>query len=94
MSRKLEAQTQRLELLTAQSMANEHISARQPDSHDMRDNIPYADEGDEVPFVPVYSNILEILMMITKQKLDYYLLSTKLSIFSVVIKGAFLLAKN
>ncbi|XP_024019759.1 protein BLISTER [Morus notabilis] len=48
LSRKLEAQTQRLELLTAQSMANEHISARQPDSHDIRDNIPYADEGDEV----------------------------------------------
>lgn len=48
LSRKLEAQTQRLELLTAQSMANENISARQPDSRDMRDNIPYADEGDEV----------------------------------------------
>lgn len=55
LSRKLEAQTQRLELLTAQSMANENISARQPDSRDMRDNIPYADEGDEVLFIPPLS---------------------------------------
>lgn len=49
LSRKLEAQTQRLELLTARSMVNENISARQPDSREMRDNMPYADEGDEVP---------------------------------------------
>ena len=49
MSRKLEAQTQRLELLTAQSMANENIPTRQPDSRIMHENTPYADEGDEVP---------------------------------------------
>ncbi|GLT81493.1 hypothetical protein SLA2020_528750 [Shorea laevis] len=48
LSRKLEAQTQRLELLTAQSMASENISARQPDSHTMHENTTYADEGDEV----------------------------------------------
>ncbi|XP_030974449.1 protein BLISTER isoform X5 [Quercus lobata] len=48
LSRKLEAQTQRLELLTAQSMANENIPTRQPDSRIMHENTPYADEGDEV----------------------------------------------
>ncbi|TYI66438.1 hypothetical protein E1A91_D09G224000v1 [Gossypium mustelinum] len=48
LSRKLEAQTQRLELLTALSMASEHIPARQPESQIMHDNTPYADEGDEV----------------------------------------------
>uniref|UniRef100_A0A2N9I2R2 Uncharacterized protein n=1 Tax=Fagus sylvatica TaxID=28930 RepID=A0A2N9I2R2_FAGSY len=48
LSRKLEAQTQRLELLTAQSMANENTPARQPDSRIMHENTPYADEGDEV----------------------------------------------
>ncbi|XP_062109001.1 protein BLISTER-like [Humulus lupulus] len=48
LTRKLEAQTQRLEFLTARSMANENISARQPDSQDVRENIQYADEGDEV----------------------------------------------
>ncbi|KAM3708429.1 hypothetical protein ACB098_02G097300 [Castanea mollissima] len=48
LSRKLEAQTQRLELLTAQSMANENIPTRQPDSRTMHENTPYADEGDEV----------------------------------------------
>lgn len=48
LSRKLEAQTQRLELLTAQSMAIEHIPARQPDPRDTPENIQYADEGDEV----------------------------------------------
>lgn len=48
LSHKLEAQTQRLELLTAQSMANESIQARQLDSHTMQENTPYADEGDEV----------------------------------------------
>ncbi|KAF5465811.1 hypothetical protein F2P56_015783 [Juglans regia] len=48
LSRKLEAQTQRMELLTAQSMANAIIPARQPDSHIMHENTPYADEGDEV----------------------------------------------
>ncbi|KAL6344328.1 hypothetical protein AAG906_037906 [Vitis piasezkii] len=48
LSRKLEVQTQRLELLTSQSMANEVIQARQPDSRIMHDNAAYADEGDEV----------------------------------------------
>uniref|UniRef100_A0A5B7B7R9 BLISTER n=1 Tax=Davidia involucrata TaxID=16924 RepID=A0A5B7B7R9_DAVIN len=48
LSRNLEAQTQRLELLTAQSMANENVPARQPDPRTTHDNTPYADEGDEV----------------------------------------------
>ncbi|KAK9291750.1 hypothetical protein L1049_019700 [Liquidambar formosana] len=48
LSQKLEAQTQRLELLIAQSMANESIPARQPDSRAMHDSPAYADEGDEV----------------------------------------------
>ncbi|KAL6191917.1 hypothetical protein ACLB2K_038306 [Fragaria x ananassa] len=48
LSRKLEAQTQRLELLTAQSMANESTPIRQPLSHDVPDSTSYADEGDEV----------------------------------------------
>ncbi|CAL0303155.1 unnamed protein product [Lupinus luteus] len=48
LSRKLEIQTQRLELLTAQSMVNEHIPANQPDSHIIYEDTPYADEGDEV----------------------------------------------
>ncbi|GAV64572.1 hypothetical protein CFOL_v3_08090 [Cephalotus follicularis] len=47
-STKLEAQTQRLELLTAQTMATENNSARQPDLRMMQDNTAYADEGDEV----------------------------------------------
>jgi hypothetical protein len=48
LSRKLEVQTQRLELLTAQSMANENIPARLPNSHTVLDSNTYADEGDEV----------------------------------------------
>ncbi|XP_008460704.1 protein BLISTER isoform X1 [Cucumis melo] len=49
LSRKLEAQTQRLELLTAQSMAGEIVPARLPDSRATRDeDIVLADEGDEV----------------------------------------------
>ncbi|KAF5736683.1 hypothetical protein HS088_TW14G00833 [Tripterygium wilfordii] len=48
LSRKLEAQTQRLELLTAKSMAKENIPARLPDSRTIQENTPYADEGDEV----------------------------------------------
>jgi phage shock protein A len=48
LTRKLEAQTQRLEFLTARSMANENIPAKQPNSQDVRENIQYADEGDEV----------------------------------------------
>ncbi|KAE9621213.1 hypothetical protein Lal_00022716 [Lupinus albus] len=48
LSRKLEIQTQRLELLTAQSMVNENIPTNQPDSRTIYENTPYADEGDEV----------------------------------------------
>ncbi|CAK9184258.1 unnamed protein product [Ilex paraguariensis] len=48
LSRKLEVQTQRLELLTAQSMAHNIIPERQPDARTMNENTPYADEGDEV----------------------------------------------
>ncbi|KAL4182068.1 hypothetical protein AMTRI_Chr12g240630 [Amborella trichopoda] len=50
LSQKLEAQTQRLELLIAQSMAHESISgsAVPTDSHMMHDATVYADEGDEV----------------------------------------------
>ncbi|KAM7485323.1 hypothetical protein LguiA_001332 [Lonicera macranthoides] len=49
LSRKLELQTQRLELLTAQNMVNDNVPPRQPDSHadsrDVNDSIAYADEG-------------------------------------------------
>ncbi|KAK8585616.1 hypothetical protein V6N13_050591 [Hibiscus sabdariffa] len=49
LSRKLELQTQRLELLTAQSLASENIPARQTESRIIHDiTTPYADEGDEV----------------------------------------------
>lgn len=51
LSRKLEVQTQRLELLTTQNMVNgniDNISTKQPDSRVTYENIPYADEGDEV----------------------------------------------
>ncbi|XP_019464911.1 PREDICTED: uncharacterized protein LOC109363192 isoform X2 [Lupinus angustifolius] len=48
LSRKLEIQTQRLELLTAQSMVNENIPSNQLDSRTIYENTPYADEGDEV----------------------------------------------
>ncbi|KAE9592372.1 hypothetical protein Lal_00028404 [Lupinus albus] len=48
LSRKLEIQTQRLELLTAQSMVNENIPVIQPDSPTIYENSTYADEGDEV----------------------------------------------
>ncbi|XP_019166350.1 PREDICTED: uncharacterized protein LOC109162112 [Ipomoea nil] len=47
LTRKLEAQTQRLELLTAQSMAADNIPVRQPD-RPFHENTTYADEGDEV----------------------------------------------
>ncbi|KAJ0977352.1 hypothetical protein J5N97_012826 [Dioscorea zingiberensis] len=46
LSQKLEVQTQRLELLTAQRMANENVQAKPSDIHN--DSIEYADEGDEV----------------------------------------------
>ncbi|CAN7126984.1 unnamed protein product [Brassica rapa subsp. narinosa] len=49
LSRKLEVQMQRLELLTAQNMAIDNVSpAKQPDSHVVQERPPIADEGDEV----------------------------------------------
>lgn len=48
LSRKLEAQTQRLELLTAQRMANEHSLTKPADTRNVPDMMEYADEGDEV----------------------------------------------
>ncbi|KAM0944634.1 putative protein BLISTER [Dioscorea sansibarensis] len=48
LSQKLEVQTQRLELLTAQRMVNENVQAKPSDVHSMNDSIGYADEGDEV----------------------------------------------
>ncbi|XP_051127718.1 protein BLISTER isoform X2 [Andrographis paniculata] len=49
LTRKLEAQTQRLELLTAKSLANDNTQPRQLDFQTMHENnITYADEGDEV----------------------------------------------
>lgn len=48
LSQKLEAQTQRLELLTAQSMANNNSLARTVDTQSIQDSTQYADEGDEV----------------------------------------------
>ncbi|KAF8014323.1 hypothetical protein BT93_H0231 [Corymbia citriodora subsp. variegata] len=49
LSRKLEIQTQRLELLTAQSMVHDNLpTTKLPDSRNMQENIAYADEGDEV----------------------------------------------
>ncbi|CAN6997947.1 unnamed protein product [Brassica oleracea var. botrytis] len=49
LSRKLEVQTQRLELLTAQNMAIDNVSRpNQPDSHVVQERPPIADEGDEV----------------------------------------------
>lgn len=49
LSQRLETQTQRLELLTAQSMAKGNVSVRQPsDSQIVQQNMAYADEGDEV----------------------------------------------
>ena len=55
LSRKLEAQTQRLELLTAQSMATGNVPTRPPDPRSIRDNNTlYADEGDEVSYYSQY----------------------------------------
>ncbi|KAK6117378.1 hypothetical protein DH2020_048896 [Rehmannia glutinosa] len=48
LTRKLEAQTQRLELLTAQNMANDNTQPRQPDPRTVHEITTYADEGDEV----------------------------------------------
>ncbi|KAL2230178.1 UNVERIFIED_CONTAM: Protein BLISTER [Sesamum indicum] len=48
LTRKLEAQTQRLELLTAQSMVNDNTQPRQLDPRAVHEDTTYADEGDEV----------------------------------------------
>ncbi|KAK6130509.1 hypothetical protein DH2020_035767 [Rehmannia glutinosa] len=48
LTRKLEAQTQRLELLTAQNMANDNTQPRQQDPRTVHEITTYADEGDEV----------------------------------------------
>ncbi|KAL7145100.1 hypothetical protein ABFS83_07G056800 [Erythranthe nasuta] len=48
LTRKLEAQTQRLELLMAQSMANGNTQPRLVDPRTVPENTAYADEGDEV----------------------------------------------
>ncbi|KAI3814843.1 hypothetical protein L1987_14489 [Smallanthus sonchifolius] len=48
LSQKLEVQTQRLELLTSQSMVSDNIPQRKPGPTTVVDNAPYADEGDEV----------------------------------------------
>ncbi|PWA52484.1 BLISTER [Artemisia annua] len=49
LSHKLEVQTQRLELLTSQSMVSgDNIPQRKPGPRTVVDNTPYADEGDEV----------------------------------------------
>ncbi|KZV15258.1 hypothetical protein F511_27540 [Dorcoceras hygrometricum] len=48
LTRKLESQTQKFELLMSQSMANENIQPRLPDLRDEHENNTYADEGDEV----------------------------------------------
>lgn len=47
LTQKLETQTQRLELLTSERMANENVLARPVDTH-FNDATMYADEGDEV----------------------------------------------
>ncbi|KAI7750494.1 hypothetical protein M8C21_013992, partial [Ambrosia artemisiifolia] len=47
LSHKLEVQTQRLELLTSQSMVSDNIPQRKPVPRNVVDNTPYADEGDE-----------------------------------------------
>jgi hypothetical protein len=48
LTQKLEIQTQRLELLTSQRMANENVLAKPTDSRSVNDATMYADEGDEV----------------------------------------------
>lgn len=49
LTRKLEIQTQRLELLTSQSMVNDGSVVRHPDARTIHEITPqYADEGDEV----------------------------------------------
>ncbi|KAJ1286764.1 hypothetical protein BS78_03G376700 [Paspalum vaginatum] len=48
LTQKLEIQTQRLELLTSQRMANENVLVKPIETHSINDATMYADEGDEV----------------------------------------------
>jgi hypothetical protein len=48
LTQKLEVQTQRLELLTSQRMANENALAKPIDTRPINEATMYADEGDEV----------------------------------------------
>ncbi|XP_040378651.1 protein BLISTER isoform X2 [Oryza brachyantha] len=48
LTQKLEIQTQKLELLTSQRMANENVLAKPIDTRSINDATMYADEGDEV----------------------------------------------
>uniref|UniRef100_A0A0D9V9D5 Uncharacterized protein n=1 Tax=Leersia perrieri TaxID=77586 RepID=A0A0D9V9D5_9ORYZ len=48
LTQKLEIQTQRLELLTSERMANENVLAKPIDTRSIDDAAMYADEGDEV----------------------------------------------
>lgn len=48
LTQKLEIQTQRLELLTSQRMANENVLSKPIDTRSINDATMYADEGDEV----------------------------------------------
>lgn len=50
LTQKLETQTQRLELLTSQRMANENVLVKPIDTRSINDATMYADEGDEVSF--------------------------------------------
>lgn len=51
LTRKLEAQTQRLELLMAQSMASDSNQLRHQDIRTVPESTTYADEGDEVMYL-------------------------------------------
>lgn len=48
LSRNLESQTQRLELLASQKMVSENVHIRPVDTRNTQDAAEYADEGDEV----------------------------------------------
>ncbi|KAF9597271.1 hypothetical protein IFM89_016412 [Coptis chinensis] len=69
LTRKLEAQTQRLELLTAQTMANENILGRPMDSRPVHDSMAYADEGDEVEYLYYDYSFLEFIFSYCNQYL-------------------------
>lgn len=63
LSRKLEIQTQRLELLTSQSMAGESAQSKVPELDPVLDDAAYADEGDEVRVLMIllYSVVMKYL---------------------------------